>query len=121
MFAVYDTIRDIRDTMPIITKGLGKVMSAGVLLLASGTKGYRKIGKHCRVMIHGVVSGQHGYIADVENEFTESKYTQKMYIKALADETDMTEKYVKKLMDKKTNVYLNAEEAVNLGIADIII
>ena len=33
----------------------------------------------------------------------------------------MTEKYVKKLMDKKTNVYLNAEEAVNLGIADIII
>ena len=121
MFSVYDTIREIRDTMPIVTKGLGKVMSAGVLLLASGTKGYRKIGKHCRVMIHGVVSGQHGYIADVENEFTESKYTQKMYIKALADETDMTEKYVKKLMDKKTNVYLNAEEAVNLGIADIII
>tara|TARA_Y100001973_G_C5159122_1_gene312515 strand:- start:61 stop:714 length:654 start_codon:yes stop_codon:yes gene_type:complete len=121
MFAVYDTIRDIRETMPVITKGLGKVMSAGVLLLASGTKGHRRIGKHCRVMIHGVVSGQHGYIADVENEFTESKYTQKMYIKALAAETDMTEKYVKKLMDKKTNVYLNAEEAVNLGIADIII
>ena len=43
-----------------------------------------------------------------------------MYIQALAEETDMTEKYIKKLMDRKTNVYLDAEEAVNLGIADII-
>jgi ATP-dependent protease ClpP protease subunit len=44
-----------------------------------------------------------------------------MYIKALSQETDMTERYIKKLMDRKTNVYLDAEEAVNLGIADIII
>ena len=57
----------------------------------------------------------------VENEFSETKSTQKAYINALSQETDMTEKYIKKLMDKKTNVYLNAEEAVNLGIADLII
>ena len=56
-----------------------------------------------------------------ENEFTEVKSTQKMYIEALAGETDMTHKYIKRLMDKKTNVYLDAEEAVNLGIADIIV
>ena len=43
-----------------------------------------------------------------------------MYVQALADETNMSEAYIKKLMNKKTNVYLNAEEAVNLGIADII-
>jgi len=121
MFAVYDIMRDIRERTPIITYGIGKVMSAGVLLLAAGTKGQRKIGKNCRVMIHGVVAGQHGHIADIENEFTEVKSTQKMYIQALAGESDMTQRYIKKLMDKKTNVYLDAEEAVNLGIADIII
>lgn len=120
MFSVYDTIREIRETTEIHTKGLGKVMSAGVLLLASGTKGKRKIGKYCRVMIHGVMAGQHGYLADVENEFKETKAIQKMYVQALADETNMTEAYVRKLMGKKTNVYLNAEEAVKLGIADII-
>jgi len=120
MFSVYDIIRDLRDNSPIHTKGLGKVMSAGVLLLAAGSKGKRKIGKHCRVMIHGVVAGQHGYLADVENEFKETKYIQNMYIKALAGETNMTEKYIRKLMNKKTNVYLDAEEAVKLGIADII-
>ena len=120
MFAVYDTMRKIREETPIYTHGLGKVMSAGVLLLAAGTKGERRIGKFCRVMIHGVIAGQHGHIADVENEFTEAKMTQKMYVQALAEETNMTEKYVKRLMDRKTNVYLDAEEAVKLGIADII-
>jgi len=120
MFSVYDTIRELRDVTPIHTKGLGKVMSAGVLLLAAGTKGKRRIGKYCRVMIHGVVAGQHGYLADVENEFKETKAIQKMYVKALGEETNMTESYVRKLMNRKTNVYLDAEEAVKLGIADIV-
>ena len=120
MFSVYDVIRELRDKTPIHTKGLGKVMSAGVLLLASGTKGQRRIGKYCRVMIHGVMAGQHGYLADVENEFKETRAIQRMYVKALAEETNMSEAYVRKLMNKKTNVYLDAEEAVKLGIADII-
>ena len=121
MFSVYDVIRSIRDKTSVRTHGVGKVMSAGVLLLASGTKGERRIGKHCRVMIHGVISGQHGHLHDVENEFEEAKLTQKLYIKALASETDMTEKHIKKLMDRKTNVYIDAEKAVELGIADTII
>jgi ATP-dependent Clp endopeptidase proteolytic subunit ClpP len=121
MFAVYDAIRQVRETCPIHTVGLGKVMSAGVLLLASGTKGERKVGANCRVMIHGVMSGQQGHLHDLENEMEEAKFTQRQYVKALAKETNMTEKYIKKLMDKKINVYLDAEEAVDLGIADIII
>ena len=122
MFAVYDMIRSLKkQDFDIITVGLGKVMSAGVLLLASGTDGKRKIGANCRVMIHGVISGQHGNLHDLENEMEESRFTQRQYIKALAKETNMTEKYIKKLMDKKLNVYLNAEEAVDLGIADLII
>ena len=121
MFAVYDVMRMVRDKVPVMTVGIGKVMSAGVLLLASGTKGMRKIGKHCRVMIHGVNSGHSGYIADMENEFNETKFTQKQYVAALAAETDMTPAYVRKLMSKKTNVYLDAEQAVDLGIADIIV
>ena len=121
MFSLYDVMRQIRQTMPIHTFGLGKVMSAGTLLLAAGTKGERRIGKYCRVMIHGVISGQHGHLADIENEFDEAKMTQKMYIQALAEETNMTERYIRNLIKKKSNVYLSAQEAVDLGIADIVI
>jgi ATP-dependent protease ClpP protease subunit len=40
---------------------------------------------------------------------------------ALADETKMTKEEIKNMLERKVNVYLSAEEAVKLGIADIII
>ena len=121
MFAIYDTMRVVREKCDIITYGLGKVMSAGVLLLAAGTKGQRKIGKHCRVMIHSVVAGSAGSFHNLENEMLEIRNTQEEYIKALAKETKMTPSKIRKLVDKKVNIYLSAEEAVKLGIADIIV
>ena len=33
----------------------------------------------------------------------------------------MTRRYIKKLIDRKVNVYLDAKEAIELGIADEII
>jgi len=44
-----------------------------------------------------------------------------MYINCLADETNMSKTQIKKMLERKVNVYLTAEEAVELGIADIII
>ena len=118
MFSIYDTIRMIKEKAPVSTVGLGKVMSAGVLVLASGTKGYRKIGKHCRVMIHGVASGYAGSIHSLENELEEVQWIQQQYITLLANETDMTQKYIEKLISRNVNVYLTAEQAVEYGIAD---
>jgi len=121
MFAIYDVMRDAREKCDIVTYGLGKVMSAGVLLLAAGTKGKRKIGKNCRVMIHSVVAGNAGSYHNLENEMQEITYTQEAYIKALSEETNMSIKELKKLIEKKVNVYLSAQEAIKLGIADIIV
>ena len=121
MFALYDVMRQVRETTEIHTVGMGKVMSAGVLLLAAGTKGKRKIGKYCRVMIHSVVGGSHGSLPNLANEMEAMQQIQKDYIEALCNETSMTKKDLKKLLERKVNVYLSAEEAVELGIADIII
>ena len=121
MLGIYDMMRKTREECEIGTHGVGKVMSAGVLLLAAGTKGKRKIGENCRVMIHSVIGGSHGAIHDLENEMEEIKWMQDRYISILAKETDMTEKYIKNLLKRKVNVYLNAEEAVELGIADVIV
>lgn len=121
MFAIYDIMRVAREKCPVVTYGLGKVMSAGVLLLAAGTKGERKIGKNCRVMIHSVIAGSAGSYHNLQNEMSEIKHMQSAYVKALAEETNMTETKLRRLLNKKINVYLSAEEAVELGIADIII
>ena len=121
MFAIYDAMRIMREECEIQTLGLGKVMSAGVLLLAAGTKGSRKIGKNCRVMIHSVMGGQHGPVFNLENEMEEVKWLQEQYVDSLIEETDMTKRYIKKLLARKVNVYLTAREAVELGIADEVI
>ena len=121
MFALYDVMRQVRENTEIHTVGMGKVMSAGVLLLAAGTKGKRKIGKYCRVMIHSVIGGSHGSLPNLANEMEAMQQIQKDYINALCDETNMSKKDLKKLLERKVNVYLSAEEAVELGIADIII
>lgn len=121
MFAMYDFMREAREGMEIHTHGLGKVMSAAVLLLAAGTKGKRKIGKYCRVMIHSVIGGSSGALHDLKNEMKEIQTIQDMYIDALASETKLTKKKLKDLFAKNVNVYLSAEEAVKYGIADIIV
>ena len=121
MFSIYDTMRMVREDCEVHTIGMGKVMSAGVLLLAAGTKGKRKIGANCRVMIHSVIGGHHGSIENLENEMEEVRWDQAQYNKALCAETDLTPRMLKKLLAKNVNIYLTAEEAVDYGIADIII
>jgi len=121
MFAIYDVMRMVRENYTINTYGLGKVMSAGVLLLAAGTKGSRTIGKNCRIMLHSVRGDQWGPIHNLENEMEEMRWIQEQHTNALIQETDMTKKHLKKLLDKKINIYLDAQEAVDYGIADIIV
>ena len=121
MFAIYDTMRMVQEDCEIHTVGLGKVMSTGVVLLAAGTKGKRKIGANCRVMIHSVIGGHHGSIHNLENEMEEVRWVQDQYNKALCAETDLTPRILKKLMSRNVNVYLTAQEAVEYGIADIIV
>lgn len=121
MFALYDVMKQIRKETEIHTIGLGKVMSAGVLLLASGTKGKRRIGKNCRVMIHSVIAGNHGPLHNLVNEMEAIQQLQEIYINCLIEETNMTKDQLKDMLGKKVNIYLTAEEAVKLGIADIIV
>ena len=121
MFAIYDLMRMIKKDCPISTFAIGKVMSAGVLLLAAGTKGKRKIGKNTRIMIHSIRGGHYGPVHLLENEMKETRWVQEQHINAIVTETNLTKRDLKKMLDKKVDVYLNAEEAVKMGIADIII
>jgi ATP-dependent Clp protease protease subunit len=121
MFALYDLMRIIRAETEIHTIGLGKVMSAGVLILAAGTKGKRYIGRNCRVMLHSVMGGNTGSLHDMMNEMDAIENLQQMYIDCLVAETKLTETEIKKMLERKVNIYLSAEEAVAHGIADHII
>ena len=121
MAALVDIMHIVKKDCPIHTIGLGKVMSAGVLILASGTKGERAIGRNCRVMIHSVIGGHAGALHNLENELAEIKKMQEVYVDSLVEVTNLSKKQLKSFMRRKTNVYLTAEEAIKHGIADKIL
>jgi ATP-dependent Clp protease protease subunit len=121
MFALYDIMKQVQKETEIHTIGMGKVMSAGVLLLAGGTPGHRKIGKNCRIMLHSVSSGNHGDLHNLVNEVEAIQELQEMYINCLTQETKMTKSQLKKMLERKVNVYLSAEQAVEYGIADKVL
>jgi len=118
MFSILDVMDMVKRDCEIETIGIGKVMSAGVLLLASGTKGSRKIGKNCRVMLHSVISGHHGSFPNIENEMKETKELQDMYFDYLCSCTKLTRTKIKKLLLNNVDAYLSAEDAIKYGIAD---
>jgi ATP-dependent Clp protease protease subunit len=121
MFSVFDVMQQIKKDCEIHTIGLGKVMSAGILILAGGTKGKRKVGKHCRLMIHSISGGDFGSIKQLENNIKEVKWFQDQYTSALIENSNMTMRQIKSIFRKKSDTYFDANQALKWGIVDEIV
>jgi ATP-dependent Clp protease protease subunit len=116
MFSLYDTIKFL--PCPVHTIALGKVMSAGVLLLASGVKGKRLIGKSARIMIHPISGGVYGNVFEAINEVKEHERLQSLMAEALQKETKMSREEIDNIMKAGHDWYLTPEEAIRMGIVD---
>ena len=121
MFAIFDIMNHCKKSCHIETVGIGKVRSAGTLILAAGTKGKRKISKNCRVMLHQVSAGTFGPLFNMTTEIDAIQSLQEQYINAMVSCTNLSKRKLKSLLNERVNVYLTAEEAVEYGLADIII
>ena len=119
MFSLYDTIKFL--PCPVHTIALGKVMSAGVLLLASGVKGKRMIGSSARIMIHPISGGVLGNVFEAMNEMKEFERLQTLMVSALINETHMKKEEIDKLMKAGHDFFLTPQQAVKVGIVDKII
>ena len=119
MFTLYDTIKFL--PCPVHTIALGKVMSAGVLLLASGAKGKRMIGRNARIMIHPVSGGVAGNVFEVINDTKEHKRLQDQMVSAIVKETKASRADIEKIMKSGHDFYLLPDAAVKMGIVDKII
>lgn len=116
MLALYDVIQWL--PCPVHTLGLGKIMSAGIFLLAAGEPGYREIGKNARCMFHMLYGSSEGTILDYNNEVAEHQRIQTQINKIFSKHTKIKTKELKRWMNLKTDIYISAAEAINYGIAD---
>ena len=115
---IYDAIK--LSSCPIHLIGIGKVMSAGVLLLASGDFGHRYITPNCRVMLHQISGGYCGSMSEMENELSEIRRLQDIYVSILSKETKVAKVKIKKDLDSGVDIYMSANDAKKYGIVDHI-
>ena len=104
---------------PIVTVGIGKVMSAGVLLLAAGDKGNRYVTENTRVMIHEVSGTSFGPISEMENTLAETRRMQEVYTDLLSKDSGNSKSKINK--DSKMDKFMSAAEAVKYGVADKLV
>ena len=114
MNAMYDAMCLAK--CPIHTIGIGKVMSAGVLLLAAGDR--RSIAEHTSIMMHQVNTEVYGTVTDLSIEVKHTKALQDTMYKLYSKYTG---KPIKQLeTDLKSDNYLTAQEALDYGLVDEI-
>jgi ATP-dependent Clp protease protease subunit len=115
---MYDSIKSC--SCPIVTIGTGRVMSAGILLLAAGQRGMRFVTENTRLLMHQISSGMFGPISDMEASLAETKELQNIFYGLLSKETGVPTKTIMKDIGT-TDLYMSAEQAVKYGIADKIV
>ena len=116
--AIYDTITKLI-YCDVATLCLGQAMSAGQLLLMSGTKGKRFITENSRVMMHQISSGTVGKISDMEKHVGFVKDLSRIVQKLILSHTKIRKGELERLMQMDS--FMTAEQALNLGIVDFIV
>lgn len=115
--AMYDAMRIC--ACPIETVGIGKVMSAGALILAAGDKGHRYLAPHTGVMIHQVSGGVYGTVNEMDLVMQETKRMQDLYIELLSKHTGKAKSKIAK--DIMIDNYMDSKAAIEYGLADKIV
>lgn len=118
-FALIDIMQNSAYT--IRTIGIGSVMSAAFLILASGTRGERYVAEHTSCMCHQFSSGSDGKYHDLKAEMKETELLNSKMTDILVAATGKVPSYVKKRLLPPTDVYMTAAEMVEHGAADFIL
>jgi len=118
-FALIDMMRTSR--YPIRTIGIGAVMSAGFLIFASGTRGERIVARNTGLMCHQYSDEVGGKHHDLKASLKEGENCNRKMMDILTGATGLTAARVRAKLLKATDVFLTAQEAVDLNVADHIL
>ncbi len=114
--AIYDTMRFLR--CKVATYCIGQAASMGAVLFAGGEPGKRYMLPNSRILLHQpLISGiMEGPATDLEIEAREILRLKKRLYEILADHTGKPFEKIEKDCDR--NLWLEAQESIDYGIAD---
>ena len=117
--AIYDTMQFIR--CDVATYSIGLSASMGAVLLAAGTKGKRYLLPNSRVLLHQPLIGGvlQGPATDLSIEAREIIRLRQRLYEILSKHTGQEVKKIERDCDR--NLWLDADEALQYGLADKIL
>ncbi|MDC0449106.1 ATP-dependent Clp protease proteolytic subunit [bacterium] len=115
-FAMYDTIKHVKNEISTINVGLAA--SAGALLLSAGTKGKRFALPNSYAMIHQTLGGVEGQATDIEIKAKHILRLREDYARMISENTDQELKKVQ--TDIERDNWMTALETKKYGIVDKI-
>ncbi len=115
--AIYDTMNFI--DADIRTTCVGTAASMGAFLFSAGTRGKREILPHSTVMIHQPLGGTQGQATDIQLYTQHILSTRELLNRLLSLHTGKPMEQIR--IDTERDNRMNAEEAVQYGLADRII
>lgn len=118
-FALIDVMRN--SACPIRTIGMGSVMSAAFLIFAAGTKGQRFIARNTSIMCHQFSEDMDGKYHDIKAQMRESENTNKRMLEVLKESTGLNNRVIRTKLLPPSDVWLNADDVIELGVADHIL
>jgi ATP-dependent Clp endopeptidase proteolytic subunit ClpP len=105
---------------PVRTIGIGNVMSAAALILACGKRGERYVAKNTGILTHQFYSDMEGKEHELKAGMRELELCRVRVYRLLTDYCRISERVVKKKLLQQSDVWLTAEEAVAIKLADKI-
>jgi ATP-dependent Clp protease protease subunit len=118
-FALIDVIKNSEH--PVRTIAMGAVMSAAFLIAASGAKGQRFAARNVSYMCHQFTENVDAKYHDIKAAMKGNDMCNDMMVNVLKEATGLAPSIIKKKLLPASDVYLTAEEAVELKIADNIL
>lgn len=121
--AILDTMNFI--SCDVSTMCMGMAASMGAFLLNAGAPGKRFVLPTATVMVHEAAAGTQGKVHDMEASFEHTKYLNNMLAEKMYGRLNPSYKEKVTLDDfqqmLKVDTWLNAEEALEMGLVDRII
>lgn len=117
-FALIDVMRS--SSVPIKTVGLGQVASAGLLIFLAGTPGRRVLTPNTSILSHEFSWGSDGKVHELFATVKEFELMQHRVIEHYKTCTGLDQDQIKKHLLPPHDMYLSAQEALDLHVCDAI-
>ena len=117
-FALIDVMKS--SSIPVKTVGLGSIASCGLLIFLAGATGRRILTPNTSILSHQYSWGSEGKHHELWAVTKEFGLAQQRMIQHYRETTGLSEAVIREKLLPAHDVYLSADEALELGICDFI-